>query len=199
MKNLRNSLLCFSAGALWLAACAREPEDAPVSPDPADIAAARDAASALGGRLKTRLVETIPESGPVAAIEVCNLEAPEIANALSEEKGMAVGRTALRWRNPDNAPDAFERAAMEMFLAEIEAGADPAGLEHAEIVTTAEGRQLRYMKPIMTGGPCVLCHGAAISEEVKTAIAARYPDDRATGFAPGEFRGAFTITKDLSP
>lgn len=177
-----------------LTACAREETPAPA---PEDITAARAAADALGAQLKARLLSAIETGGPVAAIDVCKLEAPEIADGLSGETGLRVGRTALRWRNPANAPDDFERTAMENFLAEIDAGADPATLERAEIVTGAQGRQLRYMKPIMTGGPCVLCHGTDISDEVKTAILERYPDDQATGFAPGDFRGAFTITKDL--
>ncbi len=111
---------------------------------------------------------------------------------------MSVGRTALRWRNSDNAPDDFERAAMEKFQAALADGADPSTLELAEIIDAPEGKTFRYMKPIMTDGPCVLCHGADISDEVKTAILERYPDDQATGFAPGEFRGAFTISKVLA-
>lgn len=191
----RQLVLSSLAAALFFASCARE--SATQKPAPEDITAARDAARALGAQLKTRLLDAIETGGPVAAIDVCNLEAPEIASSVSDETALDVGRTALRWRNPANAPDDFERTAMETFLSQIEAGADPATLELAEIVTSAQGLQLRYMKPIMTGGPCVLCHGTGISDEVKAAILARYPDDQATGFAPGEFRGAFTITKDL--
>lgn len=184
--------------ALGLAACARE-EASDAAPAPADIEAAREAAAALGARLSARLVETIASGGPVAAIDVCNLEAPEIAGALSAETGMDVGRTALRLRNPANAPDDFERAAMERFQREIDAGADPASLEVAGIVEGPEGKTFRYMKPIVTAGPCVLCHGDAVPPEAMAAIRERYPDDRATGFAPGEMRGAFTITKALAP
>ncbi len=38
--------------------------------------------------------------GPVAAIEVCQTRAPEIAARLGQESGAQVGRTALRVRNP---------------------------------------------------------------------------------------------------
>ncbi|WP_375202269.1 Tll0287-like domain-containing protein [Hyphococcus sp.] len=193
--NRQLAFISFAAACI-LTACARE-EAATQTPAPADVAAARAAANDLGARLKTRLLDALATGGPVAAIEVCNLEAPKIATVLSGETHMSVGRTALRWRNPANAPDDFERAAMEDFRSQIVGGADPAMLERAEIVTTPQGRQLRYMKPIMTGGPCTLCHGTDVSDEVKAAILARYPDDQATGFALGEFRGAFSITKDL--
>ena len=195
---------CFPplAALLALAACAQE-ESAPAAPEPAapsaaDIVAARTAVATLGADLKARLVAAIEEGGPVAAIHVCNIEAPDIAKRISADTAMSVGRTALRYRNPGNAPDAFERETMERFLADIAAGADPAGLERAEIVETAAGLTFRYMKPIMTGGPCVLCHGASLSDEVRAAIAARYPEDQATGFALGDMRGAFTISKPLN-
>ncbi len=185
------------AALLALSACAREaaPDEAPA---PELTETARAATGALGERLKARLVETIAGEGPIAAVAVCNLEAPEIAGAVSAETGMQVGRTALRLRNPDNAPDAFERAAMEMFREKLEDGADPASLEIAEIVDAPDGKTFRYMKPIMTGAPCVLCHGTDVSEELRTAILERYPGDRATGFAPGEMRGAFTVSKTLA-
>ncbi|MEO1242735.1 MAG: DUF3365 domain-containing protein [Pseudomonadota bacterium] len=199
----RNHAIAFTAFAL--AACgpaADQATDKAAGPaptahavDPADIEAARAATGMLGARLKTRLVETMSAAGPVAAIDVCNLEAPEIASAVSAENGMSVGRTALKLRNPANAPDAFERAVLARFIEEIAAGADPAALDHAEIVETEGGPALRYMKPIMTGAPCTVCHGTDISAEVKTAIDARYPEDAATGFALGEMRGAFTVSK----
>ncbi|PQA89642.1 c-type heme family protein [Hyphococcus luteus] len=193
----------FAAGfacLLGLAACAQEDASMETpAPDPEMVETARMAAGALGERLKGRLVEAISTGGPVAAIDVCNLEAPEIASAVSAETGMRVGRTALRLRNPDNAPDAFERAGLESFQRQLEDGAAPSGLEIAEIVDGPDGKTLRYMKPIMTGGPCVLCHGTDVAPEVRAALLERYPDDEAVGFAPGDMRGAFTISKALAP
>jgi hypothetical protein len=41
------------------------------------------------------------------------------------------------------------------------------------------------------GSACLGCHGpaASIQPMVKEAIAARYPADRAVGYAEGDFRG----------
>ncbi|MEO1251381.1 MAG: DUF3365 domain-containing protein [Pseudomonadota bacterium] len=192
----------FSVAALALAACAGEeagpaaPGAAP-QPDPADIEAARAAAGALGGRLRARLVATMAAEGPVAAIAVCNEAAPVIAADVSAETGMSVGRTALRVRNPSNAPDDFERETLEFFLARLGEGADPAALERAEFVHGTDGLAFRYMKPIMTGAPCLACHGTEISKPIRVAINERYPEDEGTGFALGDMRGAFTIEKRL--
>ena len=40
---------------------------------------------------------------------------------------------------------------------------------------------------------CLACHGSEVSPEVREAIAARYPGDRATGFAVGDLRGALWV------
>jgi hypothetical protein len=40
---------------------------------------------------------------------------------------------------------------------------------------------------------CLQCHGEALAPEVTQALAARYPDDRATGFREGQLRGALSI------
>ena len=49
-------------------------------------------------------------------------------------------------------------------------------------------------------GTCLACHGTAdnIPEAVKRKLAADYPNDRATGYAPGQIRGAVTVKKPLN-
>ena len=44
------------------------------------------------------------------------------------------------------------------------------------------------------GEPCLTCHGERVSDAVHEQIAELYPDDRATGFKLGEFRGLLWVT-----
>lgn len=202
------------AGVLTLATCGQSGGDAANAPAPApapvppaaaeaalpaeaDLAAARAAAGQLGGELKAQLQAAMAAEGPVGGVRVCSEIAPQIASRISDATGMDVGRTALRVRNAGNTPDAWETAGLEGFAAEIAAGADPATLERAEIVTVDGQSVLRWMKPIAMGEMCATCHGADIGEDVAAAVAAAYPGDAATGFHPGELRGAFTVTKPL--
>ncbi len=164
--------------------------------DAADLAEAQ-AAGELGGTLKGRLVAVMTEGGPVEAIDVCAQEAPAIAADISARRGLEVGRTALRVRNGANAPDDWETAQLEAFAAALAEGASPAGLTASEVVERDGHPHLRWMSPIPMGDVCAACHGAVISPEVQAAVDARYPGDQATGFAPGELRGAFTVTKPL--
>jgi hypothetical protein len=51
----------------------------------------------------------------------------------------------------------------------------------------------RYLQAIPMQPLCIACHGSELSTEVSDALAQRYPQDEATGFAVGELRGAFLI------
>lgn len=121
-----------------------------------------------------------------------------MAQAAGDGHGLTVRRTALKVRNPDNAPDDFERRVLEDFAVRIAAGTPPGSLEHSEIVTSDGGRRLRFMKPIvMAEKPCAVCHGDALADDVKAKITSLYPADQATGFKPGDLRGAFSVVQPL--
>lgn len=145
--------------------------------------------------LKGELVKAMKSGGPAAAVSVCHAAAPEIAAEKSAATGWRVARTALKLRNPKNAPDDWERTVLEAFLAKAKQGADLSKLEHYETVSQGGKRMFRYMKAIPVGKPCLICHGSAVKAELVQSIKEHYPDDNATGFKLGELRGAFTITQ----
>ncbi|MGP9812646.1 Tll0287-like domain-containing protein [Rhodopseudomonas sp. NSM] len=152
----------------------------------------------FGGSLLGALKGSIESSGPVEAVAFCNKEAPGIAAQASRQSGgWQISRTSLKPRNPASAPDDFERKAMSDFVGRIAAGEPVASLHHAEIVEHDGRRSFRYVQAIPTGELCLGCHGSAIKPDVAAKIRALYPDDQATGFKPGEMRGAFTLSKPL--
>ena len=164
-------------------------------PHEAQLAKARAAVKDLGEGLKSELMAAIKAGGPVSAIAVCKTVAPALAEQSSRDHGLEMGRTALRVRNPANAPDQWERKVLENFVAKIAAGADPATLEHVGTASQGDETVFRYMKAIPTAAePCLTCHGSNLDPALKAEIARLYPDDQATGFKAGELRGAFTVT-----
>ncbi len=130
--------------------------------------------------------------GPVKAVEACQLLAPSIVEQHSQTPWV-VGRTALKVRNPDNAPDAWEKQVLEQFAQRTGAGEAVSALTHSEIVAG----EFRMMKAIPTGEACLGCHGKKIKPELLTVIDQRYPQDKARGFDLGELRGAFTLRRTL--
>lgn len=157
---------------------------------------AREAASMLGAELKAELIAAIEADGPVGGVKVCSEKAPEIATRISEDTGYEVGRVSFKPRNPENTPDAWETESFERFETSVSNGFPLDQLERFQGVKNEAGEiEFRYMKPIIMGDVCATCHGANISDEVRAVIDEYYPDDQATGFEPGELRGAFTVSK----
>lgn len=148
----------------------------------------------FGGQLKPALLEAMSAGGPVQAVEVCAEKAPAISQALSKESGWEITRVSLKARNPNAVPDPFERQVLKDFKTRREAGEKAQQLRYSTVV---DG-QFRYMQAQLTEGLCLNCHGTQIEPDVTDMIAAKYPDDQATGFRLGDVRGAISLTLPLT-
>jgi hypothetical protein len=155
----------------------------------------RALADQLMSELQTELRQAMQQGGPVAAIEVCRTRAPQIASRLSAAAGADVGRTAMRVRNPANAPDDLERAVMQSFAAVLANASPPASVPPEAVIEfrSAQGIERRYLRAIAMQPLCLTCHGSTLPPAVAAAIARDYPQDAATGFEPGQLRGAVTV------
>jgi hypothetical protein len=181
----------LSLPCLALAIASMSPSSHAQEP-PAWVVDSRAVAGQLAGSLVKELTRALADS-PAAAIRVCSERAPAIAAEVSAATGATVGRTAAKVRNPDNAPTAWQQRGLDYLAAQLAAGAEPAALEYTE-TTVVDGRDVRrWMKPLMTAPLCLTCHGATLEPEVAAAVSERYPDDRATGFAAGDMRGAIYV------
>ncbi|MCQ4294698.1 DUF3365 domain-containing protein [Pseudomonas stutzeri] len=138
--------------------------------------------------------QAVADGGPAKAVEACQSLAPSIAEQHSQAPWKVV-RTALKLRNPDNAPDAWERSVLQQFAQRAAAGEPIQQIKHAEVV---DG-QYRYMQAIGTAEPCLGCHGEKIKPELLSLLDQHYPQDQARGFREGELRGAFTLSRPLTP
>lgn len=156
---------------------------------------------AFMGELQGELGKAMKAGGPIKAIEVCNKVAPSIAKTQSEKHGWKVGRTSLKLRNPDNAPDEWETMVLKQFEERAAAGENPAEMARFEVVEQNGARAFRFMKaigmPPLDKAPCLKCHGENIAPELAAKLAELYPDDQARGYRPGMIRGAFTITQPM--
>lgn len=180
MRTLIQGLLMLFSVSAAVAAGAQ-----PASVPAEDQARAQAAMADLGQRLKTALTAKMQAQGPLQAVDFCHQQAPQIAAQVSAEHGIAVGRTALRLRNPMNAPNDWQQDVLSAFQHQVDAGTAPGELLH---VSRDRGR-LRLARGLVVEAPCLVCHGRAIAEPIADAIKARYPDDTATGYAEGDLRG----------
>ena len=170
-----------------------------VSGDPLDThkKEAREIVNQFFGSLKGELQAALKEGGPVTAISICKLKAPRLTKEFSSLSGWYIARTSLKLRNPNNHPDAWEKQAMEQFLTRKGTGEPLTNMEYSEVIQI-DGKQIfRYMKAIEVMDLCLNCHGENIKPEIKRILTQLYPNDQATGFKKGDFRGAFTLAKSL--
>jgi hypothetical protein len=183
---------------LALAALLALPLSAAEAPTPETLAAqARGLAGNLMLSLQGELFAAMKDGGPVKALEVCRTRASQITKAASTGTPWKIGRTALKVRNPQNAPDAWEAAKLEEFRKRRAAGEELAALEAWEVVEAEGRRTFRYVKAIGTTSPCLNCHGSDLKPEVAAKVKELYPEDQAVGFAAGQLRGAFTLSRPL--
>ncbi len=132
--------------------------------------------------LKSALMKGM-ESGPVAAISACSTEAPLIAGGLSVD-GVSMGRSSHKLRNPGNVAPDWAVPFVQAYVAGTQAG--PATVELA-------ADRFGYVEAITMQPMCLNCHGEALHPDVASRISELYPEDQATGFSEGDFRGVFWV------
>ncbi len=160
-----------------LAACTEAEPEAQVDP------AVQGAALLVPfkANLKNELVTSM-QSGVDEAIAACNTAAPAIASSLSVG-GVRMGRSSHKLRNPANVAPDWVAPAIADYLA---------GETQPVTVELDSGRH-GYIEPIVMQPLCLTCHGQELQPDVEAKLAQLYPEDEATGFAAGEFRGVFWV------
>jgi cytochrome c553 len=159
-------------------------------PNPADRELAKRLATELKGALSSAL-----QTSPEHAIAVCNEQAPQIAAKIATDANVQIGRTALKLRNPKNAPSEWQRAVLLDFQNRLKSGEAIGALEYSAAVKTGAQTEHRYMKAIPTEPLCLTCHGKQLTPSLQQAIRAKYPNDAATGFDVGDIRGAVYVVR----
>ena len=141
----------------------------------------------LSGNLKAAM----KEGGPTHAVDFCNVHALELTDKVADSLGVEIRRTSMKYRNPENAPEEHEIAALNRFEETWSNGEEPRG--YAEEV---DGK-VRYFQPIMMQPACLNCHGKQgeqINESTWQIIQEKYPEDKAYGYALNQVRGIWSIT-----
>jgi len=180
-------IACFTAMSL------------PVSADEnADrVAESRGVVGEIVEELKNLREKAVEENGPGQAVEVCSTKAPEILKRYGADRGWTIKRTSLQLRNPDNAPDAWEEAALKAFAARKAKGESIYDMEQYEVVTMDGTKAFRYMQALPMGGFCTNCHGAKTAQGVAPKLDELYPQDKARGYNVGDLRGGYSIVQPL--
>ncbi len=147
---------------------------------------ARSLAADLKASLMKNLSEKIAQEGPAKAVTFCHTNVKPIAKGAAGEriKRFTFGRTSHKLRNGANAPEPWVSDYLKKFEGKKKGDISPQGFIHH----LQDGKKV-YVEPLFVEARCLLCHGENISADIKEKISSLYPNDQATGFKLGEFRG----------
>lgn len=146
-------------------------------------------ARALAGDLKSSLMknlsEKITKDGVVEAIPFCHANVKPIAKSAAKDRMSKYdfGRTSHKIRNTGNNPQPWATKYLKEFQGKFKGE-----VKKDFIITTVDNKKV-YLEPLYVQPQCLLCHGDKVSGDVKKKIKTLYPEDKATGFKVGEFRG----------
>ncbi|MEN3037576.1 MAG: DUF3365 domain-containing protein [Candidatus Kryptonium sp.] len=159
---------------------------------------ARRISNELVDSVRTVLFNELGKGGYVGAIKACSNLAQEIIKAHQEKYGVYVRRISEKYRTRLDKPDDYEAKILKN-LEELNKR-NELPQEYYEIVTEKGEKYLRYFKPLLVQPMCLNCHGTDefIRKEIKDFLKEKYPDDKATGYKAGDFRGAVSVKIKLS-
>jgi hypothetical protein len=194
MRHLSPLIAALALAALPVSALAQS------AATPEQMQATRAVSGELLKTLSGKLQASMQENGPAGSITVCKSIAPEIALGLADKTGWKITRVGTRVRNVDmGTPNVWQQKALGHLNADLKSGAKPETLEWSEVVTENGKPTLHYAKAIVLQTQCLACHGT--SEQLAPGVADKlkidYPHDQATGYTPGQLRGAVVISRPL--
>jgi hypothetical protein len=150
--------------------------------------------------LSDSVAQAVADGGPHQAVIVCQMQALPLTAQTARQSTpriTALKRTSLRIRNPANAPDAAEQAALDRIAHLIAAGEPlPPLLVQSLDATPQLAAEIRVYKPLTMATRCLTCHGdpTTFSPALRDVLAQRYPRDAATDYHEGDWRGLIRVS-----
>ncbi len=173
------------------------PSDPAVAPA---VAQAKVTIAALVGTLLPAVNAAVEVGGPPQGVILCHGQAEPLTQQTRQQAGPSVTglkRTSLRVRNPANAPDRAEQAALDRVAALLAAGKEPPPLLVQYLAETPDHpAELRVYRSMTVAANCLACHGdpASFTPQLRDSLRTHYPQDTATGYAEGDWRGLIRVS-----
>lgn len=118
---------------------------------------------------------------------VPQVAATRIASQLTQGSNYYVRQVSLRYRNPDNRPNAYETAQLQSFRDNNKTA------ETWQVVSEAGKRSMRYLLPMVADQSCLTCHGSY--ESAPAFVQARFPQGHISySYKVGEVIGAVSVS-----
>ena len=206
MKAKLLPLLLFSLGVRLGAADAAGPAPTITWVEPGDDSVADVQKTGelglahLGRSFLVEIRKTLEASDAASAVSKLHLkDYKPPAAAPGKPAVTAVHRTSLFLRDPANAADAGDRAALDLIKQKTENGDDIPQLLIQKLEVPGQPVEWRVYQPLGLNQQCVMCHArrSAIDPAVRAAFKARFTGEQAADYQAVDWRGVLRIS--ISP
>lgn len=171
--------------------------------DPADPAVAAIAQlgfrtiDRVGTMLSTEVTRELATKDTAEIVPAMHLKGMELPKSQpGQPKITAIRRTSLMLRDPANAPDGADRAAMDKIHTQLMNDQSPDKMLVQKIEQAGKPTEWRVYRPIATTQSCLACHGdpKTFRPGVREALDKMYPEDKAFDYAKQEWRGVLRVS-----
>jgi hypothetical protein len=151
----------------------------------------------IGGMLVTEITRELATKETSEVVAVMHLKDLSLPKPVAgQPKITAIKRTSLMLRDPRNAPDGADMAALNRIHAELMADQTPDKMLVQKIELPGKQVEWRVYRPIAASQSCLSCHGdpKTFRPGVKDALDRLYPEDKAINYGAQEYRGVLRVS-----
>ena len=156
-----------------------------------------DEITRIGGLMVNEVNEALVNQDAAIAVSAMHLKNFALPKPVAGKPTItAAKRTSLMIRDPQNAPDAADAAALELIHKQLMDGEKPDAMIVQRVDRPNKPVEWRVYRPIATSKSCLVCHGdpEKFRPEVKAALDHLYPQDKAVDYQAQEFRGVLRVS-----
>lgn len=169
------------------------------APEGAEIRAVGEKAiERLASLLMREINNGLLRSSPEDTVDVAHLKKLTITDGVvtGYPRIAAVKLTSVKLRNPVNAPDAAEQLVLDYIVEQMENDQAPPSLLVQKVEHPGGAPEWRVYRPLGILPACLICHGDPEGQSLalQAKLAARYPNDKATGYTGRSWRGLIRVT-----
>jgi hypothetical protein len=150
-----------------------------------------------GGMFVTEITRELATKETKDVVPVMHLKDLTLPKpAAGQPKVTAIKRTSLMLRDPRNAPDGADLAALNKIHSELLADQTPDKMIVQKIEQPGKPVEWRVYRPIAASQSCLSCHGdpKTFRPGVKEALDYLYPEDKAINYGAQEYRGVLRVS-----
>ena len=156
----------------------------------------------MAGALLGEVRRVLRDTEPAFALGQMHLKSYKLPAATPGQPAVtALRRTSLRLRDLANTPDEADLQVLRQLESSFLQGEPLPRVLVQRVTREGQDPEWRVYRPLASLPQCSICHGPPeeLAPGVPDALKTFFPEDQATGFAPGSWRGVIRASLTAPP